>query len=150
MIPHLRAALDDAESVVPNTLRPLLAEGLEEIRLLEGRIHLAEKTLEALADHLPAVAQLQTIPGVGPLTSTALVAFVGDVRRFPSARHFASYLGLTPASDHRGRPDSSGRSPSAAIPTSACSSSTALAPCSGERERRTTRDDSAPGRSPSR
>jgi transposase len=30
------------------------------------------------------------------LTATALVAFVGDLRRFPTARHFASYLGLTP------------------------------------------------------
>jgi transposase len=30
------------------------------------------------------------------LTATALVAAVGDVQRFPSARHFASYLGLTP------------------------------------------------------
>src|SRR5262249_32254089 len=29
-------------------------------------------------------------------SSTALVAFVGDIQRFPSARHFASYLGLTP------------------------------------------------------
>jgi transposase len=30
------------------------------------------------------------------LTSTALVSFVGDAHRFPSGRHFASYLGLTP------------------------------------------------------
>jgi len=30
------------------------------------------------------------------MSSTALVAFVGDVQRFPSARHFASYLGLVP------------------------------------------------------
>jgi transposase len=33
---------------------------------------------------------------VGLLTATALVGFIGDVHRFPSARHFASYLGLTP------------------------------------------------------
>lgn len=103
VIPHLRAALDDAESVVPNALRPLLAEGLEEIQQLEVRIHLAEKTLESLAEGLPAVARLQTIPGVGPLTSTALVAFVGDVQRFPSGRHFASYLGLTPRERSTGK-----------------------------------------------
>jgi transposase len=42
------------------------------------------------------VQKLRTIPGVGLITATALVAFVGDVGRFPSARHFASYLGLTP------------------------------------------------------
>jgi len=45
---------------------------------------------------LPVVAQLLTIPGVGLLTATAMLAFIGDIRRFPSARHFASYLGLTP------------------------------------------------------
>jgi transposase len=39
---------------------------------------------------------LLTIPGVGLLTATALVAFLGDIHRFPSGRHLASYLGLTP------------------------------------------------------
>jgi len=42
------------------------------------------------------VAQRLSIPGVGLLTATALLAFVGDIRRFPSTRHLASYLGLTP------------------------------------------------------
>jgi transposase len=55
-----------------------------------------EHQLRALARQTPAVRKLRTIPGVGLLTATALVAIVGDVGRFPSARHFASYLGLTP------------------------------------------------------
>lgn len=42
------------------------------------------------------VSQLRSVPGIGVLTATALVASVGNVQRFPSARHFASYLGLTP------------------------------------------------------
>ena len=42
------------------------------------------------------IALLLTIPGVGLLTATALLAFIGDIRRFPSGRHLASYLGLTP------------------------------------------------------
>ena len=45
---------------------------------------------------MPVVGQLRSIPGVGLLTATALVATVGDVQRCSSARHFASYLGLTP------------------------------------------------------
>jgi transposase len=40
--------------------------------------------------------RLATIPGVGPITATALVATVGDSKRFTSARHFAAWLGLTP------------------------------------------------------
>jgi len=43
-----------------------------------------------------------TIPGIGLLIATALVAFVGDVHRFPSARPFASYLALTPTEHSTG------------------------------------------------
>ena len=49
-----------------------------------------------MSKQLPLVAQLRSVPGVGLLTATALLPFIGDVRRFPSARHLASYLGLTP------------------------------------------------------
>jgi transposase len=100
---HLHAVLADADSSIPDSLRPLLAQGLTEIEELEARVRLAERTLQSLAEHLPAVDRLQTIPGIGPLTSTALVAFVGDVQRFPSGRHFASYLGLTPRERSTGR-----------------------------------------------
>ena len=60
------------------------------------RIKQVERQLEAMAEQLPAVVHLQTIPGIGLLTATALVAFIGDIHRFPSGRHLASYLGLTP------------------------------------------------------
>jgi transposase len=69
---------------------------VEEIGELESRIELVEKQLQALAKQTPMVERLRTIPGVGLLTATALVGFVGDVRRFRSGRHFAAYLGLTP------------------------------------------------------
>jgi transposase len=59
-------------------------------------VRLVEQQLATVAEQLPAVEHLQTIPGVGLLTSTALVGFIGDIQRFPSGRHFASYLGLTP------------------------------------------------------
>jgi transposase len=48
---------------------------------------------------MPDVGLLQTVPGVGLITATAVVAMVGDSRRFRSGRHFASYLGLTPKED---------------------------------------------------
>jgi transposase len=88
--------LEDAESELPGALRPSLAQALSEIHALDQRIKDVERQLASLAKQTPAVARLQTIPGIGVLTATALVAFVGDVQRFPTARHFASYLGLTP------------------------------------------------------
>lgn len=88
--------LADPEVPLPDCLRPALDEAIGEVRQLEERIAGVETQLLALAEQTPAVARLRTVPGIGLLTSTALVATVGSVQRFPSARHFASYLGLTP------------------------------------------------------
>jgi transposase len=88
--------LADADAGVPSVLRAVLAETTREIGELERRIQLVERQLETVAEQLAAVAHLRSIPGIGLLTATALVAAVGDVQRFPSGRHFASYLGLTP------------------------------------------------------
>lgn len=73
-------------------LRDLLHQLVLEIRELESRIKAAEKHLAALAVQTSLVERLRTVPGVGLLTATALVGFVGDVARFPSGRHFACYL----------------------------------------------------------
>ena len=96
VVPLVWAQIEDADSAVPDSLRPIFAEACREIRDIEARIQLVESKLKALAEQLPPVAHLLTIPGIGLLTATALVAFIGDVRRFPSGRHLASYLGLTP------------------------------------------------------
>jgi transposase len=96
VVPHVSTLLEDADSGVPGLLRPALAEAAREIREIEERLRAVERQLETAAAHTLVVRQLRTIPGVGLLTATALVAAVGDVQRFPSGRHFASYLGLTP------------------------------------------------------
>ena len=96
VVPAAWALIEDADSSLPEALRPIFAEACREIREIEARVKLVERQLDALATQLPAVEHLQTIPGVGLLTSTALVGFIGDIRRFPTGRHFASYLGLTP------------------------------------------------------
>ena len=102
VVPHVRTLLEDADSGVPGLLRPALAVAVEEIRQVEGRIRAVEQQLEVAAAQMLTVGQLRTIPGIGLLTATALVAAVGDVQRVSSARHFASYLGLTPREDSTG------------------------------------------------
>ena len=96
VLPLVRLMVADAESGIPDGLRWTLTEACHEIESLGERIRQAERQLEALAEQTPVVERLRSIPGIGLLTSTALVAFVGEVQRFPSGRHFASYLGLTP------------------------------------------------------
>ena len=96
VLPDVWCVIEDAESGLPDALRAVLAEACQEIRDLERRIKMTEQQLQALAKQTPAVQSLLSVPGVGLLTATALPAFVGSVQRFPTGRHFASYLGLTP------------------------------------------------------
>ena len=96
VVPHVRALLEDADAGLPGLLRPALAEAGTEIVELEARGRAVGRQLETAGGESLVVGQLRTVPGIGVLTATALVATVGDVQRFPSARHFASYLGLTP------------------------------------------------------
>ncbi|UCF04552.1 MAG: IS110 family transposase [bacterium] len=102
VVPVIYDLTGDPESVVPRSLRPILNEACAEIRDLEVRIRTIEQQLENLAKDNPVIGRLRTIPGIGLLTATALVAFVGDIGRFPTGRHFASYLGLTPRERSRG------------------------------------------------
>ena len=96
VIPEVWAHLADAESGIPDAVRPFLAEACERCATWSVGSRLVERQLEALAEQTPAIQRLLTVPGIGLLTATALFAFVVDVQRFPSARHLASYLGLTP------------------------------------------------------
>ena len=88
-------ALADAENELPLGIRGSLAEMLAEIRDLEARAAQVELQLREFARSDEVVRQLQSLPGIGLLSATALRASVVDVQRFPSGRHFASWIGLT-------------------------------------------------------
>lgn len=96
-IEQISRVLADPHSAVPALLRGTMQLLVEEIRLLEVRIAQLERELTALARQSPACATLLSIPGVGLLTATAMVAATsGEVSHFRNARHFASWFGLTP------------------------------------------------------
>ena len=96
VVPRLWELLEDAENSIPQFLRPALADAGREVRELEQRILDVEGHLRTLSRQSPLITRLRTVPGVGLLTATALVAFVGNVHRFSSGRRFSCYLGLTP------------------------------------------------------
>lgn len=96
VVPKVLELVEDADSSVPDAVRDSLHGICLEIREFEKRMRQVERQLEALSEQMPTVGRLRTVPGVGLLTSTALVAFVGDIQRFRSSRKFANYLGLTP------------------------------------------------------
>jgi transposase len=135
VVPAVWALLEHADSELPDALRATFAEACHEIRDIEARIKQVERQLHVKAEQLPVVEYLLTIPGIGLLTATALFAFIGDIRRFPSGRHLASWLGLTPREYSSGLKRHLGRISSAATATCALCSSTGLAQrcCTHER-----------------
>src|SRR5215218_3240913 len=73
-----------------------VAACLRQIVFLDGEIALLER---ALAEQVLASAEMRrllTLPGVNFVTAAALLAAIGDIGRFPSARQLVSYLGLDP------------------------------------------------------
>lgn len=72
---------------------------LEELSEAEARVGRVTRELDRRADGHPGVALLRTIPGVGPRTAEAFVAYVDDVRRFARTKQVGCYLGLVPCQD---------------------------------------------------
>src|SRR5262245_7012291 len=100
----------DPRSALPRMLLGTLRSVLDEIRLLEVRIHDLEKQLGELARQSSSCTTLLSIPGVGLLTSTAMVAATsGEVSHFKDARHFAAWFGLTPKEHSSGNTRKLGR-----------------------------------------
>jgi transposase len=102
VVPAVRSALGDADSGLPDAIRSTLDMACDEIHDLEARIASVEHQIEAVARETPVVPTLRSVPGIGLLTATALVAVVGDASRFPSGRHLASFIGLTPRESSTG------------------------------------------------
>ena len=89
--------LADPGTAVSALIRSTMALLVDEIRLLEARIGQLERELSQLAKQSSACTTLLSVPGIGLLTATAMVAATGgQVAHFRNARHFASWFGLTP------------------------------------------------------
>ena len=91
----LREAIHASPTALPKALSEIYARVLKEIEHLQQSIRTVETALRTLTRRDPIVRNLRKICGVGPLIATALRGAVGEIERFPTGRHFASWLGLT-------------------------------------------------------
>jgi transposase len=88
--------LEDGENGLSVIFRDLLRELYEELVHLDERVASLEKRLKAISNQNEDCQRLQTMPGVGLMIATALVAAIGDIRAFKSGRELAAWLGLVP------------------------------------------------------
>ena len=92
----LPMVLEDAENGLTATAREWLHALAEELQALDQRIAATDQQIERVFEADEACQRLAQLPGIGPLTATALVAAVGAGSEFKNGRQFAAWLGLVP------------------------------------------------------
>lgn len=85
------------EIVLPELDRWEVDGQMARLDLLEGQIRELDREIRRRVKADSAALALETIPGIGPFIALLLVAEIGDLRRFPTAKHLASYTGLVPS-----------------------------------------------------
>ena len=90
------------ETGIPAVAQPSLASLAAQIRLLKKEVDALEKAIRAAHARSEASRRLATIPAIGPITASAIVASVPDPTLFRSGREFAAWLGLVPRQSSTG------------------------------------------------
>jgi transposase len=93
---------DEQETRLPEMARHALLTLLAQIEAVSGEIARLDAAIRAEHETSETSQRLETVPGVGPVTASAVRARIGDGRRFEDGRHMAAWLGLTPAQDESG------------------------------------------------
>lgn len=89
-------ALDDEGNDLTDRARRVLRELHAELLEIEARVREVSTEIKSIADADETARRLMTIPGIGALGATAVLAAVGDPARFRRARDVAAWLGLVP------------------------------------------------------
>ena len=93
---RIPAIFDDAEERLSSRLLVLLHRLRQRWLALDVEIAQATRDLTVWAEQSPLCCRAATVPGIGPVIATAVVAAVGDGRMFAHGRDMAAWLGLVP------------------------------------------------------
>ena len=88
--------LEDGENGLPGTMRNLIDRLTENLKEMDRQVKELEAKIQLWHRENAASCKLAEIPGLGPITASAIVATVGDAREFKNGRQLAAWLGLVP------------------------------------------------------
>lgn len=88
--------IEDASNGLPGSFRLLVQRLLDHLKELDRQVDDLEKQIVKWHRHSAASSKLAKVPGIGPITASALVASIGDARSFDNGRQVAAWLGLVP------------------------------------------------------
>lgn len=92
----MMARIEDPSCPLPQSARAVFLVMIDAVKALDERIAGFEREIARRAKEDPVARRLMTIPGVGPITATALLALAPPAESFRKGRDFAAWLGLTP------------------------------------------------------
>jgi len=92
----LPGILEDASAKLSGALRLLLAQLKLELDHLQMRSDEADAVIKKTAGENAACRRLVAIPGIGPITATAIIAAIGNGAAFKKGREFSAWLGIVP------------------------------------------------------
>ena len=93
---RLIPAVQDPNGPVPEIARPILQLLVETLQALDERIARLDREIAQRAREDETGRRLMSVPGVGPVIATALMALAPPAATFKCGRDFAAWLGLTP------------------------------------------------------
>ena len=88
--------LEDGENGLPGAMRNLLERLTENLKEMDRQVKELEEKIQLWHRENAASRKLAEIPGLGPITASAIVATVGDAREFKNGRQLAAWMGLVP------------------------------------------------------
>ncbi len=88
--------IEDGENDLPGGFRLFIARLLDQLKELDRQVGELGAEIQLWHRHNAASQKLAVIPGLGPLTATAMAASIGDARNFKNGRQLAAWLGIVP------------------------------------------------------
>jgi transposase len=88
--------LEAEQAKLTSLSQEIFSKLFDELVKLESELAFYDDKLEAMSHSHPECQRLLTIPGIGPITATALIAAISDVDVFTNGRHFSAWVGLVP------------------------------------------------------
>lgn len=98
----MRGLAEEVQIEGEDLWRMNLLDMLEELCLLEGQLKRTTGYLDGYLGKQAGGRLLMSIPGIGPRTAEAVLAYTDDIRRFGRSKQYCAYFGLTPRLDESG------------------------------------------------
>jgi len=92
----MMAKIEDPSCSLPQSARDVFLVMIASVKALDERVHLLDREIAKRAREDETARRLMTIPGIGPITATALLALAPPPETFRKGRDFAAWVGLTP------------------------------------------------------